>query len=133
MRPNVKDNVQNRQFKQETVHNKKSKFREFQVGQHVMVRNYREGNPWVVGKVKRRLGRLLYQVAVNEVEWRRHADQITELETVKESDSVEELIVHTRNDVIQEEPANEYREEAVESRNERRYPDRIRRPPDRYS
>lgn len=140
LRPNIEERVQNNQADQEATYNKRSKFREFREGQNVMVRNYREGTPWVIGKVKKRLGRLLYEVVVEGKEWRRHVDQITELGT-DETKGVEEQIEEQieddteENEGLQEEPRQEeiVEEPVVETQNKRRYPDCIRRPPDRYS
>ena len=42
-----------------------------------MVRN---GNPWIVAKIKERLGQVHYHVEVGTEVWKRHVDQITDIQ-----------------------------------------------------
>ena len=56
-------------------HDVHSKDRSFQIGQPVVVRNFRDGPKWVPGQVSVREGPVTYGVEVNGQVWKRHVDQ----------------------------------------------------------
>ena len=64
-------------MKQKTHHDEHTRFREFQEGQAVWVRNMRGGPPWVRAVVQDRLGPVSYLVRVEGGDlWRRHIDHL---------------------------------------------------------
>ena len=55
-----------------------SRGRQVDVGQHVMVRRYRDGGPiWVKGRVVKKQGDLTFMVEIEDgVVWKQHIDQM---------------------------------------------------------
>ena len=76
LRPSVQNRVQARQADQKRLHDAHSKFREFDVGQPVLVRNLRDGPKWVHGTVLEQTGPVSYRVQASDQVWRRHTDQL---------------------------------------------------------
>ena len=76
LKPSVQEHVSNKQLEQKKHHDVRSKDRFFQVGQPVLVRNFRDGPKWVPGCVSVREGPVTYGVEVNGQLWKRHADQL---------------------------------------------------------
>ena len=77
MKPQLRDSVNNKQADQAT--NKKSgRQRDFNVGQTVSVRDYRDRSPkWIPGVIVEKTGPLSYRVKVGPGSiWRRHVDQL---------------------------------------------------------
>lgn len=70
LKPNLRD-VQNKQFSDFSGETARS----FDVGQHVLARDYR-GDKWTLGKIVTRSGPLMYEVDTGEHTWRRHVDQL---------------------------------------------------------
>lgn len=71
LKPNLRREVQNKQFK--TLSGDAT--RSFDVGQQVLARDYR-AEKWTPGRIVTRSGPLMYEVNVGEHTWRRHVDQI---------------------------------------------------------
>ena len=75
IRPNLAQSVQKRSTPQE------KKTRSVEIGDIVMVRDYR-GRPqkpsWIRGIVLQKLGPVTYRVQVDDLQWKRHIDQIRE-------------------------------------------------------
>ena len=122
--------------------------RTFAVGQQVMVRNLRPGPDWIPGTILRQLGPLSYEVEVEQgLQWKRHVDHLRELaensSTFSQSTQLPEKEQpdttwcstafqkttaggsHEDDPPLPPEPSSSDRETT------RRYPSRIRRPPDR--
>ena len=59
---------------QKESHDKSSRYRSFQVGQAVLVRNVRPGAPWLVGVISQKLSPVTYEVEVGGLAWKRHVD-----------------------------------------------------------
>ena len=129
LRPDVSTTVQDRQASQKQYHDKKSRERHFQVGQSVLVENNRPER--VVGTVLEKLGDVSYRVQVGTQVWKRHVDQllqttITQANTEAHNGNDDDVISwpSTLNDSLANyQPGQE----------SRRYPIRVRHPPDRYS
>ncbi|XP_064469988.1 uncharacterized protein K02A2.6-like [Ornithodoros turicata] len=114
--------------------------RVFQVGDPVRVRNYRGGEKWVMGNVVERTGPVSYRVKVNcqngTLVWRRHADQMITADVPAKKTAQEES-----SDLFPSVPSGSatFAENATATvetppspQMERRYPSRVRKPPDRY-
>ena len=56
LRPSLRNRVTTKQAKQKAHHDAHSKFREFEIGQSVHVRNLWDGPKWVLGTVVERTG-----------------------------------------------------------------------------
>ena len=123
---------------QKIHHDQGTKARSFELGQAVMVRDYRTGvAKWIRGKVVRVLGPVTYLVEVKEsLQWKRHVDQLRQIMLPVSDDSP------PHKDLTQVQDNSQYAElehtvsDSVDSPVEevpvRRYPLRVRRPPDRY-
>ena len=132
LRPDISTKVQDKQASQKQHHDKKSRDRHFQVGQSVLVENNKPEPKWVVGTVVEKLGDISYRVQVGNQVWKRHVDQllqttITQANTDTNNDITDDLNAwpSTLNDSLS---TNQQPEQES-----RRYPTRLRRPPDRYS
>ncbi|KAI5085958.1 hypothetical protein C0J45_23529, partial [Silurus meridionalis] len=71
IKPDVRRDVENKQF----VHMNDRQARNFQVGQAVLARDYRQERK-NAGTIATRTGPLMYTVKVGDNTWRRHADQL---------------------------------------------------------
>ena len=125
--------MQDKQASQKQHHDKKSRERHFQVGQSVLVENNKPEPKWVVGTVLETLGNISYRIQVGNQIWKRHVDQmlqttITQANTDNNDDNTDDINLwpSTSNDTLM----SQQPEQALESR---RYPTRLRQPPDRYS
>ena len=154
----VQTRVSEKQGSQKLDHDRRSVQREYRVGETIMARNYRDGPKWMEGVVVERKGPLSYVVQVNHgMLWRRHIDQLRNgPSTVQQTDSdvevptgpeteerEEESTPETENGgVYSESPDNgaSHAENNAETADEpetvdttvRRYPSRVRQPPQRY-
>ena len=151
--PNRRDRVEEYQAKQKQGHDQQAKWREFQLGKQVYVRNFSpQGPKWVPAQVLEQTGPVSYKVVLegSHIVCRRHVDQIrpkydgqtpvrpldldSEIEdrTEEESEGVE-----IQQDDIHSPPApaapvtSRASPDHVATNTERRYPLRDRRPPDR--
>ena len=77
MKPQLRDSVNNKQADQATS-KKSGRQRDFNVGQTVSVRDYRDRSPkWIPGVIVEKTGPLSYRVKVGPGSvWRRHVDQL---------------------------------------------------------
>ena len=55
---------------------KHQKVRSFEIGQHVLARNYRYGPKWRKGEILEQIGPLVYKVSVDDMIWKRHVNQL---------------------------------------------------------
>ena len=90
IRPDVQNKVNNKQSKQTFESNTQT--RNFEIGQDIIVRNYREGDKWVHGTVREKLGPLLYEVETRDRgRWKRHVDQCRDnVNTPKHAETTDE-------------------------------------------
>ena len=131
LRPDISTKVQDKQASQKQHHDKKSRDRHFQVGQSVLVENNKPEPKWVVGTVVEKLGDISYRVQVGNQVWKRHVDQLL-LTTITQANT------DTNNDITNDLNAwpstlNDSLASQQPEQESRRYPTRLRRPPDRYS
>lgn len=157
LKPNIAGNVHNKQADQKQYSDNRRHMRVFSVDQEVMVRNFREGDQWISGKIIDQLGPVSYLVQCSDGSmWRRHVDHILEKtmspELAKEpqtshespvsgedhSDSVNDATFQDsttevtatdgQSDSSTETASNTETVEVATSR----YPKRATRPPERY-
>ena len=116
----------------------KTVMHEFKVGEAVMARNNVAGTPDVKAVIKKRLGPLMYEIETDTgLIWKRHVDHLKSLGTVvkdAQPETEENIIIPT---------GTEERSAATAQSNEqlpaepaepvRRYPQRERRQPERYT
>ena len=77
LRPDLGTHVSNKQAQQKKAHDRKSRKREFMVGQSVMARNLRPGPAWVPAVVVERFGPVSYRVETSDQQlWKRHVDHL---------------------------------------------------------
>ena len=77
LRPNCENHVVSQQSNQVQHHDQHAKPQQFQVGQQVMVRNYRSGPQWCPAVVKSCLGPRTVLVETDQSQiWKRHHDQL---------------------------------------------------------
>ena len=144
MRPEISGNVAAKQAKQKFSHNQHSKPRELFIEQRVMVRNLHPGDKWVPGTIIERNGPLSYLVQAAEGQtWKRHIDHLRQMddspqeEQMAESNNDTETLIRIppSQTASNTEPSNNNSTPAVTESTQvtRRYPQRVRGPPDRLT
>ncbi|CAG2214044.1 unnamed protein product [Mytilus edulis] len=89
LRPNIENQVQTKQ--EEMCDRRKTYQREFNDGQSVVVRDYRNKNKWTPGTISTKTGPVSYQVQIDPTTiWRRHADQIIDSNISSTEQSISE-------------------------------------------
>ena len=79
LRPDLKQNIDQKQAEQKQHHDLHAKQRQFSVGQPVMVRNLRPGPTWIPGIIVKQSGPLSYIVSVLDgMRWKQHVDHLRE-------------------------------------------------------
>ena len=130
LRPNCEDHVVSQQSNQVQHHDQHAKPQQFQVGQQVMVRNYRSGPQWCPAVVKSCLGPRTVLVETDQSQiWKRHHDQLrlANVATDPPSDQSDDVLV------LDHPVAPETATETTDTSSiPPRYPQRNRQPPDRY-
>lgn len=146
LKPNLEKTVCEKQADQVFTHDRRVKERTFILNQHVLVKNFRPGPQWVSGKIVRQLAPLTFTVEVQDgMLWRRHVDHLKAIGDPYKQD----LAVSVSNDAdvlsypstpvpaspVSCPPAPVEITPNVSSpmSSGRRYPDRARKPPDRFS
>ena len=133
LKPDHKGLIASRQDTQKKQRNRHAKLRSLAVGSLVMVRDFRHNSKWVPGTIVMKLGPVTYHVDLgggNIV--KRHIDQLTQrLESLPVT-----LNETTENPTIKDnfqypETVEQPRQEPVVEAQRDRYPQRVRRPPDR--
>ncbi|XP_053395598.1 uncharacterized protein K02A2.6-like [Mercenaria mercenaria] len=82
VKPNTKRYVSDKQMKSSFSDDRK--FREFEIGENVLARDYRGREKWIGGTIVSREGPLMYQVDVGyNIKWRRHANQLRKTEMIE--------------------------------------------------
>lgn len=132
LRPDADANVRKSQEKQ-VENDKKSRYRQFAVGQAVWIRTFSKNNPsWSLGKVVQVRGPLSYQVDVDGKIYKRHVDHMYDAEVIKLKSQTtpvpddEEIPISSAENNEEDEP------EEPQQPSPRRYPVRNRRAPVRY-
>ena len=138
IRPSCNERVFHQQSNQQLQHDKRSRSRDFEVGETIMIRNYRGTPKWLTGIVLERCAPLTYQVKTDSgLIWRRHVDQLRAAspDTSNNPVNAEGLIDvppivrdhTTSSDLISASAPSASNQSFAD-----RYPVRQRRPPDRY-
>lgn len=139
MKPSTKKYVTSKQAEQKLHHDKHVKLRSLIPGALVMVRNFSGSNKWIPGIVIQKLGPVTYRVEVAHGQiWKRHIDQLRLREdssqvasspVVVQADSP--VLDNCQYPPVEEQPAHQDSPESSQTP-ARRYPQRQRRPPDRF-
>ncbi|XP_028656990.1 uncharacterized protein K02A2.6-like [Erpetoichthys calabaricus] len=150
LKPDLRIHVQKKQCFQDQ---KQRKLRIFEVGHKVLARDYRHSNQkWQPGKIVSKTGPLTYTVQVgHDTVWRRHIDQLLDAQAQEDTsqDEAEELIIPQNSNEFtfltpdsSLAPGESQPQESAESTSsqmsapptqERRYPERIHKPPERLN
>ena len=143
--PNIKDQVTSKQAEQKAQHDRHVKPRALFPGTPVMVRDYTGSHKWISGVVLKKLGPVTYQVETSQGRvMKRHIDQLRS----RAQDAIESEVTPTDSSTLDDYsyPEPEGRQTAPDEGHapeehgqepqlthppERRYPLRVRRPPDR--
>ena len=92
LRPDVKSRVAWKQAGQKKTHDEHCREQTLFIGQRVMAKNYRAGPGWLPGTVIERNGPLPYLIKVSGGQlWRRHIDQLREIDDTPSEHPSEEL------------------------------------------
>ena len=139
IKPNIRDTVEKKKFQSFT----EPKRPQFNEGEKVMVRDYRNNaNKWTDAKITEKTGPLSYKVTTGDQDnWHRHADQklSTLVERTQPSESTSEVSVEIREPnvtgriVSETTDAQPATTQPATTQPARRYPVRNRKPPDRLS
>ena len=85
LKPNIAANVHSKQAYQKYYSDRNRHSREFTLEQEVMIRNFREGDKWIPGKIVDQLGPVSYLVQCNDgAMWRRHVNHIQDMTVTQE-------------------------------------------------
>ena len=80
IKPDINKRVCEKQAQQKTDHDTRTKLRTLQIGDKVMVKNFRAGNPWIAGTITQKDGPVSYTVCTDNGQiWKRHLDHIKKL------------------------------------------------------
>ena len=125
IKPNVKDTVEKKQFENISGYKRP----QFNIGDNVMVRDYRENSDKSTNaQVTQKTVPLSYKELTSESNnWRRHADQMIQTSVEPKSSEYQSdipLDINKKDDI-------QTNDGVQPSQPERRYPLRNRRPPDR--
>lgn len=155
LKPNVSVRVRKEQDRQKLHHDTRSKEREFEIEQAVWVRNYRDGPKWIKGVVVDKLGPVSYLVkTMNGDLWRRHVDQLrAAMDSENVTDEADEMFFPATPAVPPSQPTppaqqppdhipppnipvdtgSSTQRQNSENDQGRRYPSRVRNPPEYFS
>lgn len=77
LRPSCNEHVLQQQTKQQMQHDQWAKMRDFEVGDTVMIRNYRGKPKWFTGTILEKCAPVSYRVKTHSgLIWRRHVDKL---------------------------------------------------------
>ena len=80
LKPDIDKRVCEKQSQQKMDHDKRVKVRNFNIGERVMVKNFRPGPNWVPGTITKQDGPVSFTVCVENGQlWKRHIDHIKSL------------------------------------------------------
>ena len=96
IRPDIAQQVCEKQATQKHYHDKHTQGREFVVGQRVMVKNFRPGPTYVAGTITNIVGPLTYTICVDSGQlWKRHIDHIKPLGSKLVQDEFTRIDINT--------------------------------------
>ena len=142
IKPDLQARVHQKQLEQKQSHDRHAKDRTFGPKDQVFAKNFRQGQPWVPAEIVKNTGPLSYLVRVLDsgVLWRRHQDHIrVRYFEAPTADVTEDSFIPVWTDVggsesvVGPECSVPDTPSAVTPRSERRYPERDRRPPERFT
>ena len=96
-----------------------------------MVENNKQEPKWVLGTVLEKLGNTSYKVQVGDLIWKRHVDQLLQTSITQantNSKATDDDDLNSWPPISQDNPTGHQTEQVS-----RRYPNRLRQPPERYS
>ena len=135
LKPNIAERVENKQWDQKISHDNAAKSQPFMKGQSVLVRVYGQTRKWARGTILKSTGPVSYVVKLaNGTTWRRHQDQLKScLEQI--ASSPDQLLGTVPPDLLMAPSSVPISSEHTNLRTvpPRRYPQRTRRPPTKYS
>jgi hypothetical protein len=142
IKPDIQINVSRNQMNTIFQEKRTKNSRYFEDGRSVIARDYRgKGNKWTSGIIKEREGPLMYKVEIEPgTIWRRHIDQLRDSEINENNIEEPEIVLPSVNipstivtDNTVNDSANNSNTETSEINNpiERRYPERMCKPPRR--
>ena len=111
----IQKRVQEKQADQKLYHDAHSKYREFDIGQSVLVRNLRDGAKWIPGTMIERTGPVSYRIQVSDQVWRCHTDILLEHSVSSQSESVPETEMLLPDTSLPQIPKSESSNESVPS------------------
>lgn len=83
VRPDISQHVRASQACQKQQHDTHARLRQFVVGQRVMARKYRQGQPWIPGTISKQDRPLSFTVCMeNGQMWKRHINQLKTLHSL---------------------------------------------------
>jgi hypothetical protein len=135
---NTKGYVAGKQADQKIHHDKRTKFRSFLPGSLVMVREYNQSDKWIKGVIVKKLGPITYTVELTNGRLvKKHIDQLREcisttpieVTTIQDNYTYPTPMELTNTDTME---PSAVPTTSIPVEPSRRYPDRTRRPPDRY-
>ena len=140
LRPNLDSKGLSQQAQQKQYHDNHSRSRSFAVGDKVLAENFRSGPKWVPGTIVDCLSSVSYQVRVHEgMIWRRHVDHLLHSAQKEENFPSDPPNTTSSDDFtmlpdVSSSDSSEADTVAPSqlTTTERRYPQSIRRPPQRY-
>ena len=66
--PSITDKIEERQLKQKSYFDNKKRCHTFDVGDTVYVKNFHEGKKWLDGTIVKRLGNVMYEVRLDQLQ-----------------------------------------------------------------
>ena len=137
LHPSVERKVLQSQASQKMHHDAYSKDRSFEIGETVWVANLRGEPKWLCGVIIEQSGPISYRVSVSDDIWRRHIDHLrsggmASTETSSSAnDCIDECPYHESSSHSSTETVPNTPESSTSTDQERRYPERNRRPTQR--
>ena len=142
LRPDLGSKVASHQASQKEHHDAHSRPRYLQVGNSVMVRDFHGSSRWVPAKIVEQLGPVSFMVQTESgIVWKRHTDHIRAQVDTSPSEpdpaGEEEFLSLSRNTTAESVTTSVNQDSSLatesESSTARRYPSRVRQPPDRFT
>ena len=144
LKPSISETITHNQSQQKHHYDKQTKMRTFEIGEHVLVQNFRGAPKWLSGVIVGTAGNVSYQVRVGSQIWNRHVDQLLQGTTspiTPRSSSPDIIPCPTEDtDILPDtsEAENDTASSTSETTSspvsqESRYPSRDRKEPDRFT
>ena len=108
VKPDLEHKVHTKQQEQKSNHDKKTKAREFYIGDAVYARNFARGAKWLSGQIVGKQSSILYEIEMLDGRvWRRHTDHLiyrsgSNVDDQVEKTSTDTPIIHPQDVVVPE-------------------------------